>query len=325
MPVFFPQNTYRIARPLIVSLLFIFVIGYSTSTAHAQSFTGLQEAIGAATNLPVLLVHGFNSSAAIPGGCNGNTTWGTAKSYLASHGYTGQLISIGFYSGDTGCDINLKDRQDSHCNTYYAGKTATTSEDQRHIACNLAWYIWNTFSQYGQSIQIVSHSMGGTIVRWTIYATGQSSFPAHLYVRNIVTMASPHNGIPWGGSATCGICLQLAELQPGSDFLSTLQNSAQNPQAAGGTNWTIFGSTCENWLNGGIDSSSEMSMAAQHKVLYLNPPCYYHGGYLTDNSDSATAAVYYCNNACSGKPTSTTGSSTTFSRSLHEMLLAISN
>ena len=323
MSVISQRRTFHIARLFVITSLLVLAITDAASTAHAQAQSATQTASPMVTSLPVLLVHGFNSGAAIPGGCNGNSMWGTTKSYLSSHGYTGQLITIGFYNGDTGCDINLKNRQDSHCSSYFSSSVGDTREDQRHIACNLAWYIWNTFSQKGQSVQIVSHSMGGTIVRWAIYAgAGSSSLPPHLYVRNSVTLATPHNGIPWGGSATSA---SSAELQPGSSFLSALQNNAQNPQAVGGTNWTIFGSSCESWLNGGIDTASEMSMAAQHKVLYLNPPCYHHGDYLTDNSDNLNASVNYCNNACSGQPTSATGSSTTFPRSLHEVLLAISN
>ncbi len=317
-------------KSFISSLAFSFLLLLFSSVgvgiAGAQPVLAQASLAATSTSSPVLFVHGFNSNASIPGGCNGSSMWGSAKSYLASHGYTGQLITIGFYNGDTGCDVNLKDRQDSHCNNYFAGNTGTTNEDQSHIACNLAWYIWNNFTQKGQNVQIVAHSMGGTIVRWAIYAvgTGNSSLPPYLSVAKIVTMASPHNGIPWGGSAVCGVCLQLAELQQiGSSFLGTLQNNAQNPQARGGTQWTIMGSTCETWTNGGVDPSSEMAMAAQSKVLYMSPPCYHHGDYLTDQSDTNNAQVDFCNNACSGEPTSGTGSSTTFPHSLHEMLLAL--
>jgi hypothetical protein len=308
---------------LLILFLLLLSAGFGTGTIPMPA-TSVQKAHAAVVGVPVLFVHGFNSSEAIPGGCNGSTTWGSAKTYLSSHGYTGQLITIGFYNGDTGCDVNLKDQQNSHCSNYYAGNTGTTNEDERHIACNLAWYIWNNFTQHGQSVQLVAHSVGGIIVRWAIYAAGSSSMPSYLYVRNAVTMATPHNGIPWGGSVICGICLQLAELQPGSSFLSTLQNGAQNPQATNGTNWTIMGSSCESWVNGGIDPSSEMAMAAQNKILYLNPPCYHHGDYLTDQADSLSAYADYCNNACSGEPNSSTGYSTTFSRSLREMSLALS-
>jgi hypothetical protein len=316
-------HVLRLLVTVILSASIIFALTSGTASAHPLSKMGTHAAL--VTSSPVLFVHGFNGSASIPGGCNGSTTWGSAKAYLTSHGYTGQLITIGFYNGDTSCDVNLKDRQDSHCNNYFAGNTGTTSEDQRHIACTLDWYIWNTFTQYGQNVELVAHSMGGTIVRWAVYAAGSSSLPPYVYVRDAVTMASPHNGIPWGGSITCGICLQLAELQPGSSFLSDLQNKAQNPQASGGTNWTIFGSSCESWTNGGVDASSEMAMSAQHKVLYLSPPCYHHGDYLTDQSDSLDAYANYCNNACSGAPSNATGYSTTFPRALHEMELAISN
>lgn len=309
---------------LVFSFLLILFSSIGVGVARVQPVSAQEAHFAASVNSPVLFVHGFNSNASIPGGCNGSTMWGDAKSYLSSHGYTGQLITIGYYNGDTGCDVNLYNQQNSHCSNYYAGNTGTTNEDQSHIACNLSWYIWNNFTQKGQNVQIVAHSMGGMIVRWAMYATGSSSMPPYLYVGKIVTMASPHNGIPWGGSATCGVCLQLAELQQtGSSFLSTLQNNAQNPQARGGTNWTIMGSTCETWLNGGVDPSSEMGMSAQSKVLYLNPPCYHHGDYLTDLSDAASASASYCNNACAGEPTPSTGYSTTFPHALHELLIAL--
>lgn len=309
----------RIVRLIATISLLIIVTGF----ALFASTHPIAQTKASAANSPILFVHGWNLQA--NGTCNTPTSWGSAKTYLSSHGYTGQLITIGFYNGDTNCDVNLKDEQDSHCNNYFAGNAGTTNEDERHIACDLDWYIWNNFTQYGQNVQLVAHSMGGIIIRWAIHAAGSSSsLPPYLYAQNAVTMATPHNGVPWGASLVCANCLQMENLQPGSSLLSALRNDAQNPQAQGGTTWTLLGSSCESWLNGGVDPSSEMGMVAQHKVLYLNPPCYHHGGYLTDQSDSLDAQADYCDNACTGKPNSTTGYSAAFPHSLRELLSAIS-
>ncbi|HEY7419603.1 MAG TPA: hypothetical protein VH593_30765, partial [Ktedonobacteraceae bacterium] len=83
---------YRALYSLPILVLLLLFTGFGTGIIPLSA-TSAQKAHAATTSLPVLFVHGFNSSAAIPGGCNGSTTWGSAKTYLSSHGYAGQLIT----------------------------------------------------------------------------------------------------------------------------------------------------------------------------------------------------------------------------------------
>ncbi len=247
---------------------------------------------------PVVFVHGFNGNASI--NCTSGY-WGTATSFLRnSYGWRGGLYTVGYYKGDSSCSAYLGNYA-GDCTHDYAGNQGTTNEDIRHIGCELSWYIWDNFTQYGQNVQLVGHSMGGLIIRWALYATPFDYYlPPYIMVQDTVTMATPHTGVPIFGASIfiCGGCLQGQQMRSNNTFITTLENYGQVPQGAGwGTDWTMFGSSCESWYNifdPGVDWHSSLGMNGGHKTEYLNPPCYDHGGYLKDTSTSWNAYANWC-------------------------------
>lgn len=292
-------------------------------TAHAASYIS-------STNWPVLFIHGFSGTNP-NGSSNGvdcNATWGSAESYLrGSHNingqslhWTGQFITLGYYTGDTNCNVSLGSYA-SHCSNYNAGNQGTNNETLYHLACELDWYIWLNWSQYGKNVQIVTHSMGGLIARYGIYQWSRhynSSFTAitNLYVQDVVTLDTPHGGVPVVSLFACGNCTQFDEMQSPDNFMQELYNGTttngvfhpgQNPQGAGwGTDWTLMGSFGSNF---GIPCDvveyqyhSATYMAGGHKSGFYTP-CYDHGGFLTDTSDNGDATIDWCD-GCSTDPAS---------------------
>ncbi len=278
----------------------------------------------ASHSYPVIFVHGFNSNASID--CKASY-WGTAISFLHNTaGWQGSLVTVGYYKGDHDCDAYLGNYA-AFCASENAGNQGTTNEDLRHVSCELAWYIWENYTQYGINVQLVGHSMGGLLIRQALYDTPIDIYlPPYLLAQDAVTMSTPHGGIPIVGAAffICGNCLQAEQMRTNNPFWETLNSYGQNPQGAGwGTDWTMFGSSCESWYNvfdPGVDWHSALDMTGGHKTEYLNPPCYDHGGYLKDTSTSFNADANWCD-GCGADVVS--NSSKSWPRSLENMALAL--
>jgi pimeloyl-ACP methyl ester carboxylesterase len=299
----------------------------------------------AATSDTVLFIHGFaggflpgqgnGSSNTVPGGCAG--TWGTAKNYFLSHGWTkGRLLTVGYYRGDwqnsNSCDIQF-DREapnsnhQYNCDTYHftASDEGTNNQDLGNIACQLAWYIYNTYTTSGQNVHVIAHSMGGMIIRYALdrVYNQDPAFPPYLDVPTVVTMDSPHGGIPDPAGAwfACGGCRMISNLQKGTGnpayFINTLLNESVAPMGSPGepTQWTLMTSTCEGWAEGvpadialmfpngrsgypvvyRIDYEKVPQDPGTPKLTlcgqYDNIPDYLHGDYLQDQSDYLDAAA----------------------------------
>lgn len=269
------------------------------------------------SGVPVIMVHGFNRDDSIPGGCNGGTTFGTIKSYFSSHGWgsAALLRTVRFYNGDSSssCDVNLHD-YDHHCRGFYDANLGTTSEDIRHLACILAWYIWDNYTSQGIPVKIIAHSMGGVIARQALFDTPyMAQFPPYLTVEDVVTAGSPHQGLIAGAAAFfCGFCSQVAQMEGYNALTSNLNSSTfrggfgQDPQGNTGTDWTNMASPDDEVLYYGCLTHYTVDCGlmgkATHKVEYPGTqpglsPDYNHGGYLTDADDSWNAHVTYSDNA----------------------------
>ena len=290
---------------------------------HARVPADISYNYTTATNWPVLFVHGFNGNGSID--CK-NSYWGSATNFLQSHGWTGSLVTLGYYTNDHNCTDSLGSYAPM-CTNSYPGHQGTTNEDLRHVSCELAWYIWYHYTQYGQNVQLVGHSMGGLLIRWALYETPvDANLPPYIGVQDAVTMATPQGGIPVVGAAIflCGGCLQANQMRTNNTFWEMLNSFGQNPQGAGwGTDWTMMGSSCESFYNVfdlGVSWQSALDMTGGHKTEYLNPPCYNHGGYLTDTSITENAHANFCD-GCG--PDVVTHSSNYFPRSLYNMLFSL--
>lgn len=204
----------------------------------------------------------------------------------------------------------------------------TNNDPIEHIACVLAWYIYDNYTVNGQNVDIVDHSMGGLIARWAISlsrnpvtdarsAVPTSGFPRNkLLVRDVVAFDSPFGGDGLADLAhalTAG-GVQVAEMNDGSPFVRALQLD-RYPQGAQGTNWTQIGNVQATplWSLGlgalcpNVSPDSATDMSAGYKVWYW-APCYTHiGAGSPFNDDGETPAqAFYCNAnsmACGGQRT----------------------
>lgn len=326
---------FHLFRRLLVVL---FVFGslaalWTVSPSHAEAATHAN-VLPASTRSgkdTILLIHGFNGDGyGSSGGFNctdtANYGWGTVLNYLSGyHNIGGQQLlwgrqdfrTIKFYSGDYNCaqqkygappgtlqsdaDYNLHNSQyTSHCSNYVPGNEGNNNESIYHLSCLLAWYIHLNFDHVGWNVEIVAHSMGGLIIRNTIYQVTQhksSSMPSTLgSISDVVTFATPHNGAaagaPW---FVCGGCQQIKELENGSSFINEMYNNAQNPQSSGGTDWTLMGDDYAS--QGGCDqvvpAITAMFMTNGRKSVFLDL-CYNHPDYLTDNRDAFDTTIRWC-------------------------------
>lgn len=266
---------------------------------------------------PIIFVHGYNDGTGCPS--TDVTMWNPLINDLVEDGWTGPKRAVGFYS----CDKNVSTSPDnwiddfgSHnvyystspcspvCSTHEYGTSGHLSHnrntDIRHLAYHLAWFIYNNYSRNGQTVEIVAHSMGGLIVRWMLYAfannatIGQGVFPSALYVNDVYTVSTPHNGTSY---AFLGGSYQAEEMQTGSTFVNAINatTSGRNPQGTNGTDWTTMG----NYPSDSdlvVSDTSAMHMDGAHKLLYVTPR-YSHGGSLDDTNEAWDATTYRCD-AC---------------------------
>ncbi len=101
-------------------------------------------------------------------------------------------------------------------------------------------------------------------------------------------------------------------------FMQELISKGQNPQGNAGTDWTMLGSQCD--IANTLNSNDTEWMTSGHKVIYKSP-CYGHGDYMNDSSNTTDASVLFCN-FCGTPPVSYT-SNTAASHSLRDMFLAL--
>lgn len=198
-------------------------------------------------NEPVFYVGGYTDTEGH--NCTGDY-WGEAINAMRGWGWTGALRTIGFYRNDVNCSDQIVrvDRQ--------------TGIDE--IGRQVAWHIYNTYSHRRISVDVISHSMGGLIIRAAINGvrTGQpesNRWPPYLYIEDVVTLSTPHTGTGWANLCTPVQCQQL---RSGSAFLNGL---AANPQSQQGTDWTLIGAGDDDT----IEVGSALGMNAGHQINYL--------------------------------------------------------
>ncbi len=226
-----------------------------------------------AKDRPVIMVHGWS---ALGAGVNCQGSFGTLSSSLRSDGFTGSMVTVGFYDSDSNCSTNLRD------STRVTGISNSTA--WKTLAKAFSWYVYDTYTSNGIAVDLVGHSMGGLITRGAVYGsqTGQSGFSPPLRVEDSVTLAAPHQGAAWYSYG----CFwgQCSQLKPGaSDIVWVNQNG--NPQGTQGTEWTVFGSTDDDTVPD--ESALSMAVPDTRKVRYTNLE---HGDYQQNPTSIARIA-----------------------------------
>ena len=200
----------------------------------------------------ILFVHGFSLSQATD--CSGD--FAQMMSWMQSFGFTGSMVKVGYYHGDTNCDVNLHN---------YGSYGDTDS--WKGIAAAFSHYVYTTFTSRGVTVDVVGYSMGGLVDRGAVYgaATGASGFSPAINVSDTVTLGSPFDGAAWYVNA-CGSA-QCQSMAQGSTDLNWL-NQNGNPQGTAGTTWTNFGSHNDDVVP--WQSAIHMSIPVNHQVVWDN-------------------------------------------------------
>jgi len=231
---------------------------------------------------PVLFVHGYNPTST---STDCTSTFSPMVTQMKSRGFTGAMVYVGFYSGDTNCTVNL------HAYANYGDR-----DSFKNIAAALSWYVYNAYTTRGITVDLVGYSMGGVIVRGAVYGalSGTAGFSPPINVSDGVTLAGPHNGAAWYSN----LCLwgQCASLAPGSTDLNWL-NQNGNPQGTQRTTWTTIGSNNDDVVPAA--SAIYMSIPIDHKVVFDNVS---HTGFIHPNYMNSWAVVNRAANALSTIP-----------------------
>ncbi|MGW6318139.1 esterase/lipase family protein [Streptomyces sp. NPDC055099] len=183
--------------------------------------------------------------------------WNGATRAMRSWGWTGKIERVGLYAADTrrkGCTVNLLDPRP---------ELGTVDVPIKDLGKALAWNIYNKYSSRGKSVDLVGHSMGGLIARAAIagFQRHEEGWPPRLYVEDVVTLGTPHKG----ALSVLDGDRQSRDMRPWSDFISWL-NKTPNPQAEGGTDWTVIGSEFDVAV--GMGSATPTDSGFSHVVRY---------------------------------------------------------
>jgi hypothetical protein len=201
----------------------------------------------------VLYVHGWS----LTGGSDCDGTFAEMIDRLGDDGFTGEAVTVGFYTGDTNCDMTLRD-----------WGSFDNSSSWKEIAKAFSHYVWETYTSQGVTVDVVGYSMGGLIARGAVYGAsiGAPGFSPPIDVEDAVTFGTPHNG-----ANVAAICLwgQCATMKPGSADINWV-NADGNPQGAKGTEWTVFGSEAD--IVTLVDSGLHMDVPSERKVRLTDVP-----------------------------------------------------
>jgi hypothetical protein len=223
------------------------------------------------------------------GGDDCKSVWGTAMSALRKRGWTGDFVTWGYYKGDT------------RCTRKYDGNLNSRIQE---LGRRLAWDIYDHYSKYGKSVDVVAHSMGGLVVRAAITgvrrygASSDHKWPKYLYVEDVATLSTPFTGTSWATSCTVVYGWeQCSDMRPGSGFLKW---SGQNPQSKQGTDWTLIGASDDDM----ITSGAATGMDTKHKVIYASGQGLEHSALPHKGPDTGWTMRYSHDNGKTWKGTS---------------------
>jgi len=176
-----------------------------------------------------------------------NNYWAEQRDYYMDANPAGEVVTIGFYSDDTGCNVNVDTERD---NSIYTSITT--------IAEELYVYIRTHYAEHNQAVDIVAHSMGGIIVRKMLEDWGHE-----IMVDEVVTLGTPHGGHnSISGWLYCpplpGVIpnpVQCEQTKAGSSYMESLE---QNPQSADTpTSWTLIATDADTTVGAGTGTDME--------------------------------------------------------------------
>ncbi|MBI2709790.1 MAG: hypothetical protein HYX34_08850 [Actinobacteria bacterium] len=264
-----PRRARRIAATTVALLaLSTFAVVTGASPAGARTDN---------RSKTILFVHGYNPTSTSTD-CGGD--FDQMISWLRGQGFTGSMVKVGYYSGDTNCNVNL------HSYGSYGDR-----DSWKNIAKAMSNYVYRNYTSRGISVDVVGYSMGALISRGAVWGSqkGESGFSPPIDVEDAVTLGGPHNGAAWYSN----VCLwgQCSQLKPGATDINWL-NQNGNPQGRAGTDWTTVGS-----YNDAVvpwQSATYMSIPASNKAVFSNVS---HTGFIYPNYMHSSSVVTRAGNA----------------------------
>lgn len=232
------------------------------------------------TSKAVLLVHGYNLTST---STDCQSEFGDMINKLRAAGFTGPIVKIGYYSGDTNCDVNL-----------HSWGSFGDRDSWKPMAAALSNYVYSTYTSKGNTVDMVGYSMGGNIVRGAVWGAedGDSGFSKPIDAEDVLTLGGVHNGAAWYSY----LCLwgQCSSLKPGATDIKWL-NENGDPQGIHGTDFTVVGSNGDAVVP--ADSATHMDVPASNKVIYASVPHTGSNNYLHDPAvlTRSVAALTYPN------------------------------
>jgi hypothetical protein len=249
----------------------------------------------AGSSHPVIFLHGYEADS----GADCPTVWGDMKQWLREKGWTGDLVTVGYYVDDTRCDasINQDGNHAVHFASGHIGSAHSTATNIRHLGYHLAWWLYDRYVSRGQCVDAVAHSMGGLILRYAIaqVENGNADFPPSICVEDAVTLGTPHAGTPWAWGCLTLQCKQMrgnlrCDGATASPFIQWLRANAKDPDGAGRTQWTLLGSQADQDVPA---ACAVRNMAAFGKTRYLLTSWIRHAEYMHLTSPYDTADAQY--------------------------------
>ena len=275
---------------------------------------------------PVLFIHGYDAYGPPPSvNCAG--MFKPMRYKLRKLGFTGRLDVMGFYEYDYNCQSYISNHgrfpgahehystPDAHYPSPpdgYGGHSAAEL-DTRHLAYHIAWYIYNEYTSKGVTVDVVGLSLGGLPIRYAIAQTElhHPEFPPKLKIEDVVTQGAPHGGWAKGEGWNCSSCQVQQRTQEMVDWMIL---NAWDPDGAGGTDWTAYGSDYDNvvWPGRavGVNDSrtAHLHFGACHKVIWDEAAEVDHVGYAYDVSSAKDTGVHKeTSGTCNGKLKRKTG------------------
>jgi Ca2+-binding RTX toxin-like protein len=258
--------------------------GNDTVDIDKDSIKHCEHIIGDNT-VTTLLIHGFDpiSGADNKHSLDCNAYWQNLQLGMRYVGYQGSLFTVGYYSTDTNCNINL------------AFGDVNTSIDV--LSQNLA--AWIHAHLQNRPVNLVGYSMGGLIIKNMIDHLGNDviNYPGSLNIKNVVTVDSPLAGssVASACSATLG-WKQCTQMSPNSGLIKYLV--ANDYVGKSGADVTEIGSAADAVVPGPgccAPPNSQIALPAQHKMVYGTPPGYGHvtNTAIDDDSGSFDLPLFY--------------------------------
>jgi hypothetical protein len=201
----------------------------------------------------VLYVHGWSAT----GGTDCAGAFDEMVGQLGGEGFTGAAVTVGFYTGDTNCDMTLRD-----------WGSFDNGSSWKDVSKAFSHYVHDTYTSQGITVDVVGYSMGGLIARGAVLgsSTGAAGFAAPIDIEDAVTLGTPHDG-----ANVAAVCFwgQCATMKPGAADIQWV-NTVGDPQGVKGTEWTVVGSDSDSVSL--VDSALHMDVPEERKVRYPDVP-----------------------------------------------------